>query len=299
SQAFDLLQSAYQGDTAARHHAFLDRGAGGVQGVLDAGLLLLHFDLGAGADLDHGNTAGQLGHAFLQLLTVVVGGGFLDLSADLGHAAFDLGAVAAAVDDGGVVLGDDDALGGTQVFQGGAFQVQAHFLGDHGAAGEDGDVFQHGLAAVAEARCLDGGHFHDAAHVVHHHGGQGFALDVLGGHQQRTAGPGHAFQQRPHFTDVGAFLLDQQDQRVLEVELHALDHFQFVLEAGTVLDGDDAFLAHFLHRLGDDLAHAFVAVGGDAANLGDCLGGGAGSGHGFDFLDHGGHALVDAALEVH
>ena len=42
-----------QGHTAARHHAFLDGGAGGVQRVLDAGLLLLHLDLGSRADLDH------------------------------------------------------------------------------------------------------------------------------------------------------------------------------------------------------------------------------------------------------
>jgi hypothetical protein len=54
-----------------------------VQGVFDAGLLLLHLDLGGGADLDQRHTAGQLGQALLQLLAVVVGGGLLDLGADL------------------------------------------------------------------------------------------------------------------------------------------------------------------------------------------------------------------------
>jgi hypothetical protein len=54
-----------------------------VQRVFDAGLLLLHLDLGGGTDLDHRNTAGQLGHALLQLLAVVVGGGVSRSGADL------------------------------------------------------------------------------------------------------------------------------------------------------------------------------------------------------------------------
>ena len=37
-------------------------------------LLLLHLDLGGRADLDHRDTAGELGNALLQLFTVVVGG---------------------------------------------------------------------------------------------------------------------------------------------------------------------------------------------------------------------------------
>jgi hypothetical protein len=72
-----------QRHAAAGHDAFFDRGTGRVQRVFDAGLLLLHLDFGRGTDLDQRNTAGQLGHALLQLLAVVVAGGFLDLRADL------------------------------------------------------------------------------------------------------------------------------------------------------------------------------------------------------------------------
>ena len=64
---------------AAGDDAFLDRRAGGVQGVFDARLLLLHLGLGGGADLDDGHAAGQLGQALLELLAVVVGGGLIDL----------------------------------------------------------------------------------------------------------------------------------------------------------------------------------------------------------------------------
>jgi hypothetical protein len=51
-----------------------------VQGVLDAGLLLLHLDLGGRADVDLGDAAGELGQALLELLAVVVAGGGLDLA---------------------------------------------------------------------------------------------------------------------------------------------------------------------------------------------------------------------------
>ncbi len=71
-------------DAAADDHTFLHRGAGGVQGVIDAVLALLHLDLGHAADADHGDAAGELRNPLLQLLAVVVGRGVLDLLADLG-----------------------------------------------------------------------------------------------------------------------------------------------------------------------------------------------------------------------
>ena len=113
----DRRAGADQRDTAAGHDAFLDRRAGGVQRVFDARLLLLHLDFGRGADLDQRHTAGQLGDALLQLLAVVVGGGFLDLLADRLDAAFDLALFAGAVDDGGVLLADLDALGAAEILQ--------------------------------------------------------------------------------------------------------------------------------------------------------------------------------------
>ena len=53
-----------------------------MQCVFDTGLLLLHFDFGRGADLDHCNAACQLRDALLQLFTVVVARRFFDLRAD-------------------------------------------------------------------------------------------------------------------------------------------------------------------------------------------------------------------------
>jgi hypothetical protein len=72
--------------------------------------------LGRAADADDdGDAAGELGEALLELLAVVVRGGLLDLRADLLDAALDVGLLAGAVDDRGVVLVDDDLLGAAEV----------------------------------------------------------------------------------------------------------------------------------------------------------------------------------------
>src|SRR5690606_10445415 len=316
-QTFDGLQGTHQGYATARYHAFFHGSAGSVQGIFNTGFLLFHLDFGGGANLDHGNTASQFGQALLQLLFVVVGRGFFDLLADLRNAGFDVDLSTSAIDDGGIVLVQDDALGITQVLQSGAFQGQADFFGDHGTAGQDGDVLQHGLAAVAEARCLDGSDLDDATHVVDHQGSQGFAFDVLSHDQQRTASLGNGFQNRQQFADVADLLVDQQQQRAFQlgdhgvrlvdevrrqvaaVELHAFYDGQFVFQARAFLNGDHAFLADLVHGFGDDVTDGAVGVGGDGANLSDGLGIGARLGQFLDLGNDGRGGLVDAALQVH
>ena len=145
-------------------------------------------DLGRGADIDDGDTTtGELGQAFLELLAVVIGGGLVDLAADLLHAALDVGRLARTLDDGGVLLVDDEALGLAEVGEGDVLELEAEVLGDAFAAGEDRDVLEHGLAAVAEARSLDGAHVDRAANLVHDERGEGLALDFLGDDQERLA----------------------------------------------------------------------------------------------------------------
>ena len=53
--------AAEVGHAAAGDDTFFDGCAGRMQGVLDAGLLLLHFGLGRGADIDDGHAADELG----------------------------------------------------------------------------------------------------------------------------------------------------------------------------------------------------------------------------------------------
>src|SRR5467141_3331864 len=315
--AFQHLLRADERHAAARDDSLFDRGAGRLQRVLDAGLLFLHLDLGGRTDLDDRNTAGELRHALLQLLLVVVAGRLFDLHADLLDAGLGQLLVARAVDDGGVLLGRLDLLGAAEVLQPRVLELEAQLLADHGAAREDGHVFEHRLAAVAEARCLHGAGLQDAADVVHHQRGERLAFDFLGDDQQRLAGLGHLLEDRQQLADRRDLLVVQQDVRILEhadlllgivdeirrqvaaIELHALDEIELVLERLAVLDGDHAFLADLVHRIGDDLADVVVEVRRDRADLGDFFGGRAGLGNLLQLLDHGDYRLVDAALQVH
>jgi len=79
--------------------------------VVDAVLALLYLGLGGAADTDYCNAAGEFGQPLLQFFLVVVGGGLLDLRLDLIDARLDVGLLAGAVDDRGVLLVDHHLLG--------------------------------------------------------------------------------------------------------------------------------------------------------------------------------------------
>src|ERR1700680_960184 len=173
--ALELLGSTEQGDAAARYDAFLNRRTGRMHRVINAVLALLHFDLGRAADADHRDAACELGQTLLQLLTVVVRGGFLDLRLDLRHPRLDVGLFAGAVDDGGVLLVDHDLFRAAEHGEGNVLHLDAEIFRDRLAAGQDGDVLQHGLTAVAEARSLDGGDLETTAQTVDDESGESLA----------------------------------------------------------------------------------------------------------------------------
>ena len=122
-------------DAAAGDDAFVHCRARGVQCVLDASLLLLHFALGRGANVDHGHTARELRLALLELLLVVVARALLDRDFDFLDATLDLVGFAGAINDRRVVLIDDDALGTAEVGEDSVLQLEAYFFADHVALG--------------------------------------------------------------------------------------------------------------------------------------------------------------------
>src|SRR6185295_4163116 len=273
-----LVAGSQQGDAAAGEDAFFDGCAGGVQGVFDAGLLLLHLALGRGADVDLGNATGQLGEALFELLAIVVAGRVVDLAADLIDAAFDVGALAAAFDDRRVVFVDDDLLGTAELIEADAFELDAEVFEDGLATSEDGDVFEHGLAAIAEARGLHGGHVERAAELVDDERGECFAFDVFGDDQERLAGVDDGFQHGHEVFDARDFLFVHEDVRVFElaghrvrigdevwrevaaVELHAFDPLDLGAKALAFVDGNDAVFADLFHGFGEHLADFGIAV---------------------------------------
>ena len=183
----DLGLRAQQRNATAGNDALFDGRLGGAHGVLDAVLLLLELDLGGRADLQDRDTAGQLGETLLQLLAVVVGVGVLDLGLDLVDATLDVVLGAAALDDRGLVLRDDDLAGTAEQVERDVLELQADLFGDDLTTGEDRHVLQHRLAALAEAGGLHGSRLERAADLVDDERGESLALDVLSDDHERTS----------------------------------------------------------------------------------------------------------------
>src|SRR4029077_12378634 len=139
----DLGLRAKQRNATTGNDTLFDGRLGGAHGVLDAVLLLLELDLGGRADLQDRDTAGQLGATLLQLLAVVVGVGVLDLGLDLVDATLDVVLGAAALDDRGLVLRDDDLAGTAEQIERDVLELQADLFGDDLTTGEDRHVLQH------------------------------------------------------------------------------------------------------------------------------------------------------------
>src|SRR5467141_1129755 len=315
--ALELLGGAQQGDAAARHDAFFNRRTGRMHRVVNAVLALLDFDFGRAADADHRDAARELGQTLLQLLTVVVRGGFLDLRLDLIDACFDVGLLAGAVDDGGVLLVDHHLLGAAEHVERDVLELDAEIFRDRLTAGQHRDVLQHRLAAIAEARSLDGGNLEAATQTVDDEGGESFAFDVFRDNHKRLAALHHGFQQRKQFIqlrqllfideDVGIFHFDahlvgvgdEVGRDVSAVELHAFDDLKLGLERLGFFNRDDALIADLLHGVGKELADFRVAVGRDGADLGDFLVRGDLLGVLDEVGDDGFDSQIDTALQIH
>src|SRR5215831_8930623 len=153
-QPLEGLGGIEEGDTTTRDDAFLDRGPRRVGSVIDPVLPLLHLDLGGAADPDHRDTTGELCQPLLQLLAVIIRGGFLDLLADLRAAPLDVVLFAGAVDDRRVFFLDADPLGFAQHVERDVLELDAEVFADDLTATQDRHVFEHRLAAVPKPGAL-------------------------------------------------------------------------------------------------------------------------------------------------
>ncbi|MEZ5342533.1 MAG: hypothetical protein R2706_14100 [Acidimicrobiales bacterium] len=133
----------------------------------------LELNLGGCTDLDNGNAACQLGESLPELLTVPVRIGVSDFGLDLRDTTIDVGLVAAAFDDGGVVLGDDNLASRAEHVERDAAELEPNFFSDDPATGDDRHVLQHCLAA---SRTLepDGRRGERATDLVDDEGGECF-----------------------------------------------------------------------------------------------------------------------------
>jgi hypothetical protein len=81
-----------------------------MQRIFDTSLLLFHLGLGCSADINDSHTARELGETLLQLLAIVVGGRFLDLTTNLADATLDVFRRAFTFNNGGILFVDRDLI---------------------------------------------------------------------------------------------------------------------------------------------------------------------------------------------
>jgi len=281
-------------------------------------LPLLEFDLRRSADLDDGNATGELRETLLELLTIPIGIGIVDLLANLLHTGLDVCVGSGTLDDRRVVLADDDLAGLAEQVHRDSIELETDLFGDDGRTGEDGDILELSLAALPESGGLDGHGLERATDLVHDECRECFTLDVLSNDQQRLARLHDLLENREHILDRADLRVDDQHIRVFEdgfltigvtdevrrdvalVELHTFRELELNAECLAVLDGDDTLVADLLHRIGDTITddHVRSRVRSDIRD-------------GFfvvaryrlrrigDILDDLGDGLFDAALHLH
>lgn len=316
--AESLSRRLQEGSTTARQDTLLNSSPGSVQSIHKPILLLTDLDLRGAADLDDGDTTGELGQTLLELLLLVVRGGGIghhttDLLTPLGQGV--LGAL--TVEHDGILLGDGDGTSGSEHVDGGFLELDAQLVSEDGAVGENSNVTEDGLAVVTEARGLDGSDLELAAKLVQNADCQSLAVDVLSNDNQRAAGLSGDLESGDDVLDGGDLLLRKEDERVLElnllglgvgnkvwgdeaaVEAHTLGDLELIVQGLALLDGDDTLLANLLHGVGNELANVGIAVGGDGSDLGNLLAGGDVPLVLLEELNNGIDSGLDAAAQVH
>jgi hypothetical protein len=282
-----------QTSTTTGQDTLLNSGAGSVQGIDDAVLLLTDLNLGGATDLDDGDTTGELGETLLELLLLVLGGGrVVDDATDLLTALRDLVLAALAVKDDGVLLGNGDRSGRAEHFGGRLLELDVKVVAEDGSVSQNSEIAKNGLPVVTEAGGLDGDDLELTTELVENADGKRLTVNVLGDDDKGTAELLGGLESRDDVLDGGDLLLGEKDQRLLElnlgglgvgdevgrdvatVELHALSNLKLVLGGLALLDGDDTLLSDLLHGVGQKLANVFVAVGRDGGDLCNLLAGG-------------------------
>ena len=222
SELVDHGLGTKQRDAATSDNTLFNSSLGSRHSIFDAVLLFLEFDLSSGADLEDSNAAAQLSETLLELLTVVIAVGVLDLGLDLSDPACDVGLLASAFDNDGLVLGDDNLASLAEHFKPNVLELEADFFANNLATGKDCQVLQHCLAAVAKARSLDSDRGEGATDLVHNECCKRFTLDIFSDDHKWLATLHDLFKDRNNVsygTDLGT---NQQQVRVIHDRFHTL-----------------------------------------------------------------------------
>ena len=83
--------------------------------IFHAGLSLFHLGFCCRTNADYRHATDKFCETFLQLLSIIIGGRFLDLRPDLFDARLDLVLVSETLEDGRIVFVDRHTLGSPQI----------------------------------------------------------------------------------------------------------------------------------------------------------------------------------------
>ena len=225
----------------------------------------------------------------MELLTIVVGSRTIDLAPDRRDAFLNRLGRAGTLDDDGVVAGDLDLLGHPELGEFDLIEIGRDVLHERFAAGEASDVLEHRLATIAVARCFDRCDLQRASELVDDECRECFAGDVLSDDDQWLLRAHDLFKQRDEFGEVINLVFVDEDERLVEldlhaiwiggevrreepaIELHAFDDGDFCIEAFALFNRDHAVLADLVERVGHDLAGLWIVVGRDGRDILDVL----------------------------
>ncbi len=253
----------------------------------------------------------------MHFLFVVVRSGFFNLDSNLVDSSFNITRRTRAVDHGGVLFTDLYTLCRSKIVKRCAFEAHANFFRDHLAPRENREILQHGFTSIPKSRCFHCADFYNSAHVVYHQRGERLTLNIFSNHQKRTTGFCGSLQNGEHISDVGNLLIIDKDEWVLKIslhrillinevrrqvtsiELHALYDVKLVIQALAFFNRNHAFLAHFFHRLGDDVTHRLICVCRNRADLSNLFMIRARLGDSSKFLNGSTNCFVDTPLEIH
>src|SRR5690625_6467992 len=121
-----------------------------MESILDAGFFLLHLRLGCGTDVDDSDSACEFCETLLEFFAIVIRSGLFDLTANLLHAALDVGSRSATFDAGGVFFIDTDPLRGSEIAELNILEFASAIFSEAASAGEDRDIFEHRFAAASQ-----------------------------------------------------------------------------------------------------------------------------------------------------
>src|SRR4029453_1630341 len=290
---------------------------GGVMSILYPRLQLFHRGFRGRAHSNDSDAAGKLGQTLLEFLAIVIRCGLFDLVLDHRDSTREFPFLAGALDDSGVILVDNDALGPTEVADLTILELDSQLLGKELAAGQDRYIFQHCFAPIPESRSFHRGNLQDASKLVHHQSSQGFPFYLFGNNKERSTRSGYFFKQGEQIVERRDFLLVYEDKRILQdtlhavlvgyeigreiaaIELHTFDKFKLPAHGLGFFDRDHAVTPDLFDRFREQIADLLVAVSRNGCYVGDVFLAFDFLAQPTDFFHRRRHRQVNTALEAH